>query len=212
MIDLGTLGGAASLAVAVNDGGQIVGRSRIAGNSAQHAFSWTAAGGMIDLGGLGPNSTGVGVNGTGQVIGFSTLAGNIGQHAFSWTAGEGMIDLGTLGGPNSEASAVNDGGHVVGWSHDASSNTRPTLWRPLTPAEALANLLAAVNGMTFEPGSAVLQAALASLDHGNTGATCNQLEAFINQVVAAAGKSLTPSQADQLIDAAAAIQAMLACS
>ena len=52
MVDLGTLGGAYSQAVAVNDNGQVVGSSRLAERRA-HAFSWTAAGGMVDLGTLG---------------------------------------------------------------------------------------------------------------------------------------------------------------
>ena len=50
MIDLGTLGGITSHAVAVNESGEVVGDSAIAGDTATHAFSWTAAGGMVDLG------------------------------------------------------------------------------------------------------------------------------------------------------------------
>ena len=52
MIDLGTLGGDGSVARAVNASGQVVGDSATA-DGTSHAFSWTAAGGMIDLGTLG---------------------------------------------------------------------------------------------------------------------------------------------------------------
>ena len=52
MIDLGTLGGASSGAEAVNDSGQVVGGSQTA-SGANHAFLWTQAGGMVDLGTLG---------------------------------------------------------------------------------------------------------------------------------------------------------------
>src|SRR5262249_38627315 len=53
MRDLGTLGGTASLGIAVNDAGQVAGYSYITGDSAFHAFLYTgtpgAGGQMIDL-------------------------------------------------------------------------------------------------------------------------------------------------------------------
>ena len=74
-IDLGTLGGSRSSAVAVNDAGQVVGWSGLDGAGA-HAFSWTAAGGMIDLGTLGGSgSYASAVNDAGQVVGNSSPAG-----------------------------------------------------------------------------------------------------------------------------------------
>jgi len=123
MVDLGTLGGAGnprafSIAFAVNDAGQVVGSSTvvIGPDLREHAFSWTQAGGMIDLGTLGGiRSTARAVNENGQVVGFSNTAA-VGEHAFSWTQAEGMVDLGTLGGPGSAAWAVNDRGQVVGSS------------------------------------------------------------------------------------------------
>ena len=51
-IDLGTLGGVFSSASAINANGQVVGGSQTA-DGTYHAFSWTAAGGMVDLGTLG---------------------------------------------------------------------------------------------------------------------------------------------------------------
>lgn len=38
------------------------------------------------------------------------------QHAFLWSSSTGLQDLGTLGGPNSDATAINDHGQVVGSS------------------------------------------------------------------------------------------------
>ena len=114
MVDLGTLGGDYSEAVAVNDSGQVV------GDANGHAFSWTAAGGMVDLGTLGGNySEAVAVNSTGQVVGGSGTSSGAGD-AFSWTTAGGMIDLGTLGGDYSDAMAVNSTGQVVGYSPTAS--------------------------------------------------------------------------------------------
>ena len=49
MVDLGTLGGTEAAAFTVNDSGQVVGTSVLADNGA-HAFSWTASGGLVDLG------------------------------------------------------------------------------------------------------------------------------------------------------------------
>jgi probable HAF family extracellular repeat protein len=118
LIDLGTLGGDASGATAVNASGQVVGDSRTAHNSATHAFSWTEADGMIDLGTLGGNvSFANAVNDSGQVVGSSGLIGNRTAHAFAWTKLDGMIDLGALAdGGFSGANAVNASGQVVGSS------------------------------------------------------------------------------------------------
>jgi probable HAF family extracellular repeat protein len=119
MVDLGTLGGQWASVTGINNSGQVVGQSYIAGNglSGTHPFSWTSAGGMRDLGTLGgvsgyPND----VNASGQVAGRTLLAGNTDFHAFSWTQAGGMVDLGALGGRFSEAMSVNASGQVVGYS------------------------------------------------------------------------------------------------
>src|SRR5438046_10381769 len=83
-IDLGTLGGLNSGAGAVNDSGQIVGFSALPVFGA-HAFSWTAAGGMIDLGTLGgPGSEALEVSANGQVGG-GRETGAVGSADLSWT-------------------------------------------------------------------------------------------------------------------------------
>src|SRR5439155_25220728 len=87
MIDLGTLGGTTgdfSMAVAVNDSGEVGGSSSL--NGAQHAISWTRAAGMIDLGTLGvPHSEATAVNANGQIVGSSNVDNDqFKTHAFSW--------------------------------------------------------------------------------------------------------------------------------
>ena len=58
-----------SSARAVNDAGQVVGYSASASGES-HAFSWTQAGGMVDLGTLGGRSSNAfAVNDAGQVVG-----------------------------------------------------------------------------------------------------------------------------------------------
>jgi probable HAF family extracellular repeat protein len=129
-LDLGTLGGARSEAAAVNAGGQVVGYS-YTNSGVPHAFSWTQAGGMIDLGTLAgrPYSQSYAVNVSGQVVGAS-YGGNTERHAFSWTQAGGMIDLGTLpGGTDSYPAALNDSGQVVGISGAFPNNVgRAFLW------------------------------------------------------------------------------------
>jgi hypothetical protein len=57
-----------------------------------------------------------------------------------------------------------------------------------------------------------LNQSLTKLDMGQTGAACNQLSSFINQVNALISNgSLTQSQRQALIDAANAIRTNLGC-
>jgi probable HAF family extracellular repeat protein len=117
--DLGSLDGSAgfSSATAIAPSSNTV-----VGNSSNHAFLWTAARGMRDLGTLGgSSSSAAAINDAGQVVGTSTTAGNQ-QHAFLWTAAGGMRDLGTLGGTFSSAVAINASGQVVGTSTTATAN------------------------------------------------------------------------------------------
>jgi len=113
-VDLGTLGGTESGAVAVNAHGQVVGYSTLPGDTETHVFSWTETGGMVDIG-FGDNSRVWGMNDKGQVVGSSYLAGPF-SHAVVWSEKDGLIDLGTLAGNFSSASDINDRGVVVGVS------------------------------------------------------------------------------------------------
>jgi probable HAF family extracellular repeat protein len=139
IIDLGTLpeGGFESAANAVNAKGQVVGiasneipdPNSMAGNGFQaRAFIWQN-GGMQDLGtlGTGTNAQAILINQRGQVVGWSyvnsvpTSACNQGfafvTGSFIWDKQNGMRDLGNLGGTCTTASAMNNGGQVVGFSN-----------------------------------------------------------------------------------------------
>ena len=91
-----------------------------------HAFIWSSAGGMADLGTLGGDTSyALGINDSGEVVGYSYLADNVTRHAFTWTASGGMVDLGTLpGGAWSQA--------IVGWSSTALEQTHAALWSNYT--------------------------------------------------------------------------------
>ena len=122
MTDLGTLDSSDpanfSEANAINDSGQVVGRSKNADGEV-HAFLWQN-GVMTDLGTLpgGPNvsqndSNALSINKTGTIVGYSSSAN--GTHPFVYKNGS-WTDLGTLGGSSSGSLAydVNDSDQVVG--------------------------------------------------------------------------------------------------
>ena len=121
--DLGTLGGPGSTAAAINEQGQVVGKSNMPrqhnGFTPDRAFLWQH-GKMLDLGTLGGSSSeATALNEHGQVVGTSDTAktrdGQPLRHAFLWEDGK-MRDLGTLGGRDSEAIAINNDGDVIGES------------------------------------------------------------------------------------------------
>jgi len=114
MIDLGTLGGALGFPLGMNNRGQVVGDSDLAGDISFHAFLWDH-GSMKDLGTLGGSrSEARWINERGEVAGWALLSGDSVVHAALWKDGE-IIDLGTLpGSPCSYANGVNSLGQVLG--------------------------------------------------------------------------------------------------
>lgn len=132
--DLGTLGGySSSVAVGINNKGQIVGTvigaDGCSGNGlACQAFLYSG-GGMIGLGTLGGNSgsasVATGINDKGQVVGYSNAIPGGPADAFLYNDGV-MTGLGTLAGyDTSYATGINNKGQVVGYvaQTTASSET-----------------------------------------------------------------------------------------
>jgi probable HAF family extracellular repeat protein len=124
MQDLGSLGGTALGSVnGLNERGQVVGATTIAGDQQLHPFLWDGAK-LIDLiappfGGSGNGEAGW-INEAGEVVGGAGISGpcpgGIVAHAFLWRNGA-IRDLGTVAGtPNSEADFINSKRQIVGLS------------------------------------------------------------------------------------------------
>lgn len=121
MLDLGTLGGATSQALGINDHGQVVGFSDTLTSS--HAFLYAGTT-MSDLGTLGgAKSTAVAINTGGWIAGYSQTPTT--THAFLYKNGV-MNDLGTMGGDTSFGYGIDVNGRVVGSSQLFPGITSPT--------------------------------------------------------------------------------------
>lgn len=110
------LQGAKKATAANADGSVVVGTLA----ASPHAFRWTAAGGLQDLGTLPGSvaSDATGVSGDGTVV-VGTAETSTVPIAWIWDAGAGMRNLGSLGGPDAGARAYavsRDGRIVVGVS------------------------------------------------------------------------------------------------
>jgi len=135
VVDLGTLGGERSQANAINDRGDVVGwaetgeENRSQGQI-QHAFLWNPEDGMRDLGSVERSwydgSVAYDVNNHGVVVGSSYVA-------FRWNSTEGMVVLPPQSGPyaifQSQATAINDRGVIVGSRDTGAQEDKAVLWK-----------------------------------------------------------------------------------
>lgn len=122
---LPTLGGNDNQAFGINDSGDIVGSSLLAGDASRKVFRFTG-GNMLNLGDMGGNNAEArDINNTNQIVGWSDTAG--GQRAFLYFNG-GFVNLGSLGG-NSIAHAINDSGEIVGTSKNAAGTDLAFLYK-----------------------------------------------------------------------------------
>jgi len=129
LTNLGTLGGASSVAQGINASGQVVGYSTLTTKS-YGAFLYSG-GVMTNIGTLGgAYAVAYAINGSGEIVGASMTASGL-QHPFLYANGK-MTDLGTLGsdtaGWTNEATAVNSLGAVVGYSYLANGNFHAFLY------------------------------------------------------------------------------------
>jgi probable HAF family extracellular repeat protein len=147
MRDLGNLGGTYGFPNGMNDRGQVVGLSNLAGDQAFHPFLWDGNT-LLDLGTLG-GSTGqaIAINDAGEVAGVADLPVS-GHDAFLWN--DGLIsDLGNLG-VTSATHAIGSAGQVVGASRvGAPGDARAFLWENGGPMVDLNTLIPANSSLTL---------------------------------------------------------------
>jgi probable HAF family extracellular repeat protein len=113
--------------VAINNVGQVVGQ-----NAQKHAFIWSKADGMRDLGTLGgAESFANDVNDSGVVVGWSIdLKGK--KKSFKWTKEIGWVNLDAETSLEGAAEAVNNLGTIVGWRTNGTV-TKSARWTEGNP-------------------------------------------------------------------------------
>jgi probable HAF family extracellular repeat protein len=138
-VGLPSLGGQQSMAFGVNDDGIVVGWAQPAAPAIEPRACRWEDGTATDLGTLGQGirSVAYGINAAGAVVGASTTELDdtqpAAEHAVLWLRG-GTVDLGTIAGNYSAASAINEGGQIVGVSTTGrrqrpfGPGTHATLW------------------------------------------------------------------------------------
>ena len=115
--DIGSLGGS-SYASSINDSGTIVGASTDASNGYAHAFVYSA-GQMRDIDPFGDPtfttslSVASDVNDVGTVVGYFLDQTDGAIHSFLYD-GANFVNIGLAGSPETNASAINNQGQVVG--------------------------------------------------------------------------------------------------
>lgn len=129
-----------STAVAINNGGQVVGASPASG-FVVHATLWSPSLVPQDLGTLGGSqSRAIDINASGQVIGWSQLPGNSSSSYFIWSSSNGMQDLSTVNASITSVVEINDAGQIIGTYVAPSGQTHAFLYTPSSGLRDLGTL------------------------------------------------------------------------
>jgi len=131
---------------AINNAGQVVVN---AGTSGSFGVSlWDLQGGVESLGLTGENSDGVAIDASNDVVGAGDPDDSGNLQAFLWESDGATQWLGTLGGPVSEATAVNASRNVVGMAMTATDIPHAFSWTATGGMEDLTPTLTSPFGGT----------------------------------------------------------------
>ncbi|MFC1628973.1 hypothetical protein ACFL3H_07665 [Gemmatimonadota bacterium] len=204
-IGLPELGGGDGHAHGINNQGLIVGTAQADNPNSPYGISWNAviwgSDGTIlnDLGrpDTGIHAVAVDINDNGDVIVRSAPNWGLGPPynlATAWLWDGGWTQLGGLGGLRTGPIAINIRGEIIGQVQTPERELRAVAWRLIqTPEDQITRLVLEIKSLVdsgvMEQGesnslSAKLEGAIRSMEKGNTGASINQLQAFINQIEA----------------------------
>jgi probable HAF family extracellular repeat protein len=145
----------------INDNNQIVGETTFTNGPPlqSHAFEWSAALGMKDLGTLrgGTTSMANAINYSGVTVGQSNAGGFPNAwHAVMWNAARKIQDLGILsGGTYSLANGINDSDEVVGYGDIFNNAPHAFLWTQAAGMRDLNSLIPANSGWVLINANAI---------------------------------------------------------
>jgi probable HAF family extracellular repeat protein len=150
-VDLGTLGGTIGTPWWMNNRGQVVGTSNLAGDAIHHGFLWSR-GTITDLGTLGGDlSEGYSINDSGVAVGRADVPGSLTHHGVRWTWKHGVMtitDFGVIGGDAcSTAYSINSDGVIVGDAGICGVGGRAWLWENSGPMVDLNTLALPGSGL-----------------------------------------------------------------
>jgi probable HAF family extracellular repeat protein len=145
LVDLGTLGGEASAALAINNAGQVTGWAERE-DRFHEAFVWDN-GVMTGLGMVEGRTVATGINDHGVVVGTRHIGGGGQSEAFRWTSGEGTVVLPSLGGSQAEAHGINEHGQIAGWATTPDGPAHPVLWDGGEPVRFLGDVVGSASAI-----------------------------------------------------------------
>jgi probable HAF family extracellular repeat protein len=130
-IELPTLGSNQSRAFAISNSGQIVGSVFDSTRHSWRACWFDPEGGPAKV--LGPSvgtSLALSVNDRIQIVGYAFTSSGFRAYLFNEQDVTSNVNLGTLGGPDSDASSINNSGQIVGWAGSGSGYPHACLFDP----------------------------------------------------------------------------------